>query len=229
MALIESPEYVAAFAREDEELDWREAEYVAAEAPLVAELRAAGLQVESAWDLVNTRASYPEAVPILLAHLPRPYPAAVREGIARALAVPDATYAWSTLVRQYRGERDKRVKDGLAVAVAGATNSESMGALISLVRDTSLGPSRLLLLWPLERSTDPQARRALMDLGTDPDLTLEIQDILKRQAKKQARRAKRAAEREATKPAKANKPAKATKATKGATTTKRAKPKPTKR
>jgi hypothetical protein len=32
----------------------------------------------------------------------------------------------------------------------------------------------------LERSADPRARAALMDLGTDPDLTKEIQVILRR-------------------------------------------------
>ena len=38
----------------EEERQKRVAEYRVAEAPLVAELRAAGYQVQSAWDLVNT-------------------------------------------------------------------------------------------------------------------------------------------------------------------------------
>jgi hypothetical protein len=52
--------------------------------------------------------------------------------------------------------------------------------VIALARDTSQGPSRLLLLSAIERSTDPRARAALMDLGTDLDLTEEIQVILRR-------------------------------------------------
>jgi len=174
------PEFVAKRASEEEERLKREAEYRRAEAPLVDELQAAGYQVQSAWDLVNTPGSYPPAVPILLAHLPRPYPAAVREGIARALAVREASCGWDVLTRLYRNEHEVRVKDGLAVAIAAASNDELITDVIALARDTSQGPSRLLLLGALERSADPRARAALMDLGTDPDLTKEIQVILRR-------------------------------------------------
>ena len=44
----------------------------------------------------------------------------------------------------------------------------------------------LLLLSALERSHDPQAWAALMDLGTDPELKKEIQVMLRRM--KQAKR-----------------------------------------
>jgi hypothetical protein len=181
--LKETGQYAAMEERrrlQEEERLKREAEYRRAEAPLVDELRAAGYQVQSAWDLVNTPDSYPKAVPILLAHLPRPYPAAVREGIARALAVREASCGWEVLTRLYRDEHEVRAKDGLAVAIAAAANDELIGDVIALARDTSQGPSRLLLLNALERSADPRARAALIDLGTDPDLTKEIQVILRR-------------------------------------------------
>jgi hypothetical protein len=174
------PEFVAKQAREQAELLKREAEYRLAEAPLVDELQAAGFQVQSAWDLVNTPGSYPKAVPILLSHLPRPYPPAVREGIARALAVREASCGWEVLTRLYRNEHEIRVKDGLAVAIAAAANDELLGEVIALARDESQGPSRVLLLGALRRSADPRARAALMDLSTDPDLTKEIQIILRR-------------------------------------------------
>jgi hypothetical protein len=171
---------VASQRQQEEERLKREAEHRLAEAPLVDELRAAGFQVQSAWDLVNTPGSYPKAVPILLAHLSRPYPAAVREGIARALAVPEASSGWELLTRLYREEHEVRVKDGLAVAIAGAANGELIGDVIALARDTSQGPSRILLLNALRRSADPRGRAALMELATDPDLAKEIQVILKR-------------------------------------------------
>ena len=175
------PEFVAKRAREEAVRLEREAEYRLAEAPLVDELRAAGFQVQSAWDLVNTPGSYPKAVPILLAHLPRSYPAAVREGIARALAVPDAKDpGWSVLIRLYVDEPEDRVRSGLAAAIASAADDEVMGDVIALARDARHGPSRLLLLNALERSTDPRARAALLNLGADPDLTKEIQVILRR-------------------------------------------------
>ncbi len=107
------PEFVAMRARKEEEILKREAEYRRAEAPLVNELRAAGFQVQSAWDLVNTPGSYPKAVPILLAHLPLPYPAAVREGIARALAVREAKVpGWDVLTRLYVDEPEPECEAG---------------------------------------------------------------------------------------------------------------------
>jgi hypothetical protein len=181
MAKLEAdPEFMARWASQEEKLLERAAEFRLAEAPLVEELRAAGYQVQSAWDLVNTPGSYAKAIPILLAHLPRPYPAAVREGIARALAVPEAICAWSVLTRLYRNELEGRAKDGLAVAIAAAANDQRIGDVIALARDKAQGPSRLLLLRALERSTDPRARASLADLGTDPDLSEEIQVILRR-------------------------------------------------
>jgi hypothetical protein len=174
------PKYVAARQREEEERQKRAEEWRRAEAPLVDELKAAGFAVESAWDLVNTPGSYPAAVPILLEHLPRQYPAAVREGIARALAVPEAKVGWDLLLRLYRDEREARAKDGLAVAIAAAADDGLIDDVIVLARDAQHGASRLLLLSALERSANARARAALMELGTDPDLKKEVRVILHR-------------------------------------------------
>jgi hypothetical protein len=38
----------------------------------------------------------------------------------------------------------------------------------------------VLLLGALERSSDPRAKAALMELGTDPELKLEVQAIFRR-------------------------------------------------
>ena len=153
------PQFVAAREREDAERQQRKASHRIAEAPLVEELRAAGFDVESAWDLVNTPGSYPTAVPILLAHLPRPYPPPVREGIARALAVPETKAAgWTLVTRMFQEEPAERAKDGLAVAISASADDDVIDDVIALARDRRNGPSRLLLLRALERSTVPRAR-----------------------------------------------------------------------
>jgi hypothetical protein len=62
-----------------------------AEQPIVANLRDAGVQVESVWDLVNTTEPYPAALPVLIEHLERGgYPDRVMESLGRALAVKPA-------------------------------------------------------------------------------------------------------------------------------------------
>jgi len=50
----------------------------------------ARLNVTSVWDLVNTRAPYPEAIPVLLEWLPRVRHPRIKEGIVRALTVKEA-------------------------------------------------------------------------------------------------------------------------------------------
>jgi hypothetical protein len=183
------PKFLAAQAQRDEEFEGRAEEYRRAEAPLVRDLANVGVNVQSVWDLVNTKAPYPSAVPILIAHLSAPYPVAIRDGIARALAIPEGKTAWSMLVRMYREEPKSRAKDGLAVAVANASDETVIGDVIELARDSQLGSSRILLLSALERSTSSQARAALMSLGTDPDLAKEIEIILRRLAHRTRRRA----------------------------------------
>jgi len=152
----------------------RQEELSRAEAPLVHDLRSAGFAVDSVWDLVNTKQSYEEAVRVLLDHLNGDYPSAIREGIARALAVPEARFAWTTLIKAYRDEMDQRAKDGLAVAVANTASDEFIPEVIELARNPRHGSSRLLLLAALERSRDPRAHEALSQLVTDPELVKEV-------------------------------------------------------
>lgn len=162
-----------------EEIEARAAEWRRAEAPLVEELREAGFEVDSAWDLVNTATPYPAALPILLAHLGRSYPDRVREGIARALAVRDAKFGWVTLVRLYREEEaGTDAKDGLAVALAAASDDEVVDEVISLARDRAHGGSRLLLLRGLKRARVAEARGALEEFADDPVLGQEARALL---------------------------------------------------
>lgn len=180
MAELEAdPEYVARRERRDAELRRMEEESRRAQAPLIEELRAAGFEVDSAWDLVNTSTPYPAALPILLEHLQRPYPDRVREGIARALAVRDAKFAWERLVRLYREEpTGTDAKDGLAVALAAASDDEVVDDVISLAEDVEHGESRLLLLRRLKRSRSAEARAALERFTDDSVLGQEARRLL---------------------------------------------------
>jgi hypothetical protein len=181
MAKLErDPAFLAMRARKEEDHRTREREAQQAEAPLVQDLRSAGLQVDSVWDLVNASHRSAAAVPILLAHLQRPYPPAIREGVARALAVPEAVVAWRLLVGLYREESDPRLREAFAVALAGCANRETLADLISLARDVRQGSSRILLLQALERSPDPGADVALSELATDPVLSEDVGAIVRR-------------------------------------------------
>src|SRR6266702_4401382 len=173
------PEYVA--RREAQEGEWaeRSAGLRVEEEPILADLRCVGWDVESVWNLVNTSVGYREAIPVLVKHLLLAYSDRTREGIARALAVPDAKYAWPTLVAEYRkapagmgiiAPGDTRefklgAKDGLACALSATATKATIEELIGLAKDRSQGQRRLLLLRALKRSKNPSERRALTELA----------------------------------------------------------------
>jgi hypothetical protein len=182
--LSHDPSYVARRAEGEREFEERERELRVAEAPLVEALSECGVLVGSVWDLIGRKARYPAGISVLLEHLQKPYPSRIREGIARALAVPEAKWCWRLLVEHYRAESDPHVKEGLAAAVSAASDERVLGELIGLAKDRSLGSSRLLLLWALERTTDPRGRAALVELEGDTDLAKEVKVSLRRLRRK---------------------------------------------
>jgi hypothetical protein len=52
-------------------------------APLVKALHDAGIDVDSVWDLIGREYDYESIVPLLLAHLEKPYPTNTRDGILK--------------------------------------------------------------------------------------------------------------------------------------------------
>jgi hypothetical protein len=160
------------------------------EAPILDDLREIGIDVGSVWDLVNRSDPYPKAIGVLLKHLLLPYQDRTREGIARALAVPEPEVinAWPLLLDQYRsapvgkgikapGETelfDLGAKDGLACALSVAVTDSTLKQMIELLKDRKQGSSRILLLSSLRNTKNPLALQALQELVFDPELAEEI-------------------------------------------------------
>jgi hypothetical protein len=176
-ARLANPEFVAQQQEQERLRQERAAAWSIAEKPLLMDLKNVGLEITSVWDLVNTDKPYPEAIPVLLTHLKKKYPDRVKEGIARALAVPDAKRGWDVLLDEYTritDESGKDAKDGLAVAISAVSDDSIMGELLQLIRDRRHGKSRILLLRGLKKSKLPEAKKALDELVNDPDLATEI-------------------------------------------------------
>ena len=127
--LQQDPEYRRNQAERFARLLQEEAELTAIEGPLLADLRAVGIDLSGGvWDLVNMRAPYPKALPVLLRHLRLDYPVRIREGIARAMAVRESRQFWPELVQLYRENREMTahdVKGGLACALAAASDGRA--------------------------------------------------------------------------------------------------------
>lgn len=174
------PTWLGRRRQREEEFQHREQAYSRAEAPVVKALRQAGVPVDSVWDLVNSTNRYAQSFPILLEHLRQPYPDAVREGMARALAVPSAKSVWPSLVELYRNESAPQTKDGLAVALSNIADDDVIDELVVLALQADHGESRIFLLSALERSKLPQARNALQTLTEDPTTRKQAKSILRR-------------------------------------------------
>lgn len=158
--------------------------------PILADLREVGWDVDSVWFFVNTRLKYKTAIPVLLRHLPMPYSDRTRSGLARSLGVPEPEVreAWPLLVREYRkapdgwgitAPGDHRMykldaKNGLAIALSVAVTDATLGELIDLVEDSSLGESRIFLLRALKKSKLPIAQSEIVKLASDPVFEKEI-------------------------------------------------------
>lgn len=192
MAQLNSdPEFLARQRALDQARSERLAELSRAEAPLVDELRKEGIDVQSAYDLVSRPDS--RALPILLAHIQRPYPERVRESIARALAIPGAIEHWPTLLRLFETDPDPTstgVKWALGCALAAAATDAAatddvIEDVIRLLRDRRHGLSRVALVDVLASAA---SGKVLDELSSDPELAKEVQNVQKLVKRKGAKK-----------------------------------------
>jgi hypothetical protein len=184
--LAADPEFLEQ-ERQRERIRQQHAEALArAEGPVVAALREAGFNVTSIYDLVNATDSYTRALPLLLQHLQLPYAPLVREGIARALAVPEAKFAWKTLLSLFRNDFDQKangVKWAIGCALAAAADDEVMPDVIELFENSRHGENRLAFVDALKQSRRADARAALEKARQDPQLAREMRRLLGRPRK----------------------------------------------
>lgn len=115
-------------------VDQLRAELAPEKGPLMHDLAEAGYRIDSVWDLVNTSDSYPEAIPILLRHLPSAKHPVLRQGIGRALAVQEAEgVAGPVILDELRHEHDPETRWVLAntlTIVADRKDADEIKALV---------------------------------------------------------------------------------------------------
>jgi hypothetical protein len=169
--------------KKQEEMAQRKVEFTQAELPVVEALREAGVNVSSAWDLVNERRSFPDAQPVLLEHLQKEYLPQIREGIARAMADPAARFAWPILREIYEDEPEGRVKDGLAVALMGSAGLQEHDQLSELMVDRRHGNSRLLLALALGRFSLEDIMKIQSRIRDDDVIWKSVADALKKKTR----------------------------------------------
>lgn len=179
--LQKDKEYQARKAAFDAELQERASVLRAAEQPIVADLRATGVQIDSVWDLVNTSAPYPAALPVLVEHLERGgYPERVMESLGRALAVKPSVAFWERLKARWLGARNPGEEDGVAVALAGCADEAQLDDLIDFLSVEERGQSRIYFIRPILTLGGDRGREVVEALRGDPVFGKEASALLKR-------------------------------------------------
>jgi hypothetical protein len=177
------PEYRAQVEAVEAERQQRVRQLREAEKPIVDDLRRAGVDVSSVWDLVNTSEPYPDALQVLFEHLQRGgYPDGVMESLGRALAVGPAAPAWETFRELYLSAKGRGEEEGLAVALAASATADHLDSLIALLDDTTRSGTRIHFLGPIKRVGGERGLEVLESLQDDPLFGAEARALLKRRA-----------------------------------------------
>ncbi|WP_439585165.1 hypothetical protein [Dyadobacter bucti] len=157
---------------------------------LLLELRHKGIVIESLWELVNSKKKYPEAIEILVKHLPQNYHHKNKEAIVRALTVKEAKgIATPALIKEY--ERTPKSKDSLrwiiGNAIATVMTKHDYPWVISTVKDGSNRESRGQLVLALGNLKSKQSEDLLMSLPNDKDVAKTAKEALRRMKSKQSK------------------------------------------
>lgn len=144
---------------------------------LTDELSDIGIKITSIWELVNTKAKYPKAIPILLKHLGLNYSDSVKEGIIRALIVKEAKgKATSGLIAQY--EKTPKEKDDLrwviGYAIANTMTLLDVDWILNTVADKSNMGSRRQLIIALGTVKTEKSEEMLINLLNDEQVLPQV-------------------------------------------------------
>lgn len=150
------------------------------EGPIVADLRAAGLDVDSLGELVNTNLDYRAQLPVLLDWLPRCPEYVVRGMIARALTIPAArrTEAPDLLLREFRDAPTETYRWVVGNALSVVARPRDAGEVVGLFTDPRSGIGRQELARAVARLRPPGALEALVAALDDDDVEAHAVEAL---------------------------------------------------
>jgi HEAT repeat protein len=143
-----------------------------------------GINVSNIYDLVNTKQSYPAAIPILIELLDDSFTnSKIVEGIVRSLTVKDARgKANKRLLKLYfdtpKSEKGLRWVIGNAFATIITTEDEDV--ILKIVNDPSNGESRRMFVFALGKIKSKQVEETLIQLLDDKEVALHAISALRR-------------------------------------------------
>jgi len=135
------------------------------DAIVVSALQTIGVEVRSVYDLVNTKESYPRAIPILLNLLPQLRNDRIKEGVARALGVREARpLAARPLIREFldlpsQTKSQQHTKWAIGNALGATADDSVFDQVLALLTDRRHGWTRSGIVAALARMKAHRDRR----------------------------------------------------------------------
>jgi hypothetical protein len=175
--LNSDPAWIAA----REETERREAARRAAldleEQPILEDLRTVGVHLDTLWSQTTRERITLAALPVLLAHLRRPYSNITLDGMASALSTRVALAIWGDLVELYRESDRLKNTQGLAATLSEIATRRQLSDVLTLLRDKDL-PYRQFFFRTLTRLRVPDRWEIITQCLDDPDLSVEARHLL---------------------------------------------------
>lgn len=149
---------------------------------LLKDLKTVGINVSTVWNLVNTKARYPKAIPVLIKHLAMPYPEKIKEGIIRALSVRESKgKAGRPLIEEFYKipVENSSLRWVIGNAMISAIDKDLVPDVIAIAKNKENGSSRDRFVFALGKMREEQT---IIDLLDDEEMVvyaIEVLGILK--------------------------------------------------
>lgn len=167
--LQRDPEFVARQKQQEDDRQRSIERYRAAARGVLADLAAAGFEVEAVGDL-RRLGKYAKAVPVLARWLPRVEDAAVKEDIVRTLSVPWARDVAPLLLSEFEQAEDPGLRWAIGNALEVLANDDIADELIGLATNRQYGKAREMVTVGLGKLKHPRVTDVLLDLLADEEV-----------------------------------------------------------
>jgi HEAT repeat protein len=145
--------------------------YWLALAPMLKDLAARGVRVDSIVEARGDRALFRAALPVLIDWFRKTDNPDLKVELAGALGTPWAKPSGAgALIEGFRGAEDASVRWSIGNALADVATDAEFDAIVELVKDKRYGRSRERLAVALGRMKDPRAVDVLIGLLDDADV-----------------------------------------------------------
>lgn len=141
---------------------------------IVSELSKIGVRVLSVFDLVNTKKSYPEAIPVLLNCFDRVDDSVIKEALVRALTVKEAEgVANRKMIQEFlaipsnAAPPEQLLKWAIGNALSVIATDADYADLVNIATSKEHGKAREMVVAALGRMKNPEAGKVLTELLSD--------------------------------------------------------------